>query len=79
MADVDPFFRNHFVLLGFGWLAFTFLTAPYWIYREFKRNPKEELPKWMGDARRRKIRLLVILYVATLVVLGALIFFATSD
>lgn len=39
--------------------ALILLTSPYWLYREITRSDDEELPDWMGDARARKVRLLM--------------------
>ncbi len=53
-----------FVILGF---AVVFLTSPYWLFREITRPNNEELPAWMGDARARKKRLVVIAGVLAIV------------
>lgn len=49
-------------------LAGIMLTSPYWLFRELTRPGDEPLPDWMGDARARKKRLLVILGVLALAV-----------
>lgn len=56
-------------------LAVALLTSPYWLFRELTRPNDEALPNWMGDARARKKRLVVIMGVLALV-FGALIIVA---
>lgn len=59
------------VAVGF---ALILITSPYWLYREIVRPNDEELPDWMGDARARKVRLLVTFGVLAAVVgAGALL------
>jgi hypothetical protein len=47
-------------------LAGVLLTSPYWLFREMTRSDDEQLPTWMGDARARKKRLVVIMGVLAL-------------
>ncbi len=58
------------VFLGFAGLV---LTSPYWLFRELIRPNDEKLPNWMGDARARKKRLLIIVGVLALVAGGVAI------
>ncbi len=57
---------------AFLFLAGVLLTSPYWLFREMTRSDNEQLPAWMGDARARKKRLLIIVGAFALVA-GALI------
>jgi hypothetical protein len=45
---------------AFLFIAGVMLTSPYWLFREITRPDNEPLPAWMGDARARKKRLLII-------------------
>ncbi len=36
------------------------LSSPYWLFREISRPSDDPLPAWMGNARTRKVRLVVI-------------------
>ena len=44
--------------------------APIGIVRELRRKPDEELPEWMGTARGRRLRLLIVLGVLGLAAAG---------
>jgi uncharacterized membrane protein HdeD (DUF308 family) len=50
------------IIFGFVLLAFAvmILSSPYWLFREITRRSDEPLPDWMGDARARKERLVLI-------------------
>ncbi|VTR95939.1 unnamed protein product [Gemmata massiliana] len=64
-----------FLLLGFAGMV---LTSPYWLFRELVRPNDEQLPTWMGDARARKKRLLIIMGILALIGGGAAIFAGLS-
>jgi len=55
------------------------LTSPYWLFREIIRPTNEPLPEWMGNARTRKVRLVVIVGVMALVAAGITIASGLSD
>jgi hypothetical protein len=48
---------------GFAFLLMLLVYLPIALYRDFRRSDDEELASWMGDARGRKRRLVVILTV----------------
>ncbi|VTT97949.1 unnamed protein product [Gemmataceae bacterium] len=54
-------------------VAVTALSSPYWLFREIARPSDEPLPRWMGDARTRKVRLVVIVGVMALVFGGLML------
>ena len=60
-------------------IAVIALTSPYWLFREMIRPDDERLPAWMGDARARKKRLLVIVGVLALVAAGFVIAVGLSE
>jgi hypothetical protein len=65
--------------IAFLLLAIIALTSPYWLFRELTRSHDEQLPTWMGDARARKKRLLIIVGVLALVVGGFAIAVGLSE
>jgi hypothetical protein len=65
--------------IAFVALAVAALTSPYWLFREITRRDDEPLPDWMGDARARKKRLLVIAGVFALAVGGFAIAVGLSE
>jgi hypothetical protein len=70
-------------LIIFGGVILTFAgvvaTSPYWLFRELLRPGDEELPGWMGDARARKKRLIVIPALSSLAVGGLAIAAGLSE
>jgi hypothetical protein len=55
------------------------LTSPYWLFREIIRPSDDPMPAWMGNARTRKVRLVVIVGVMALVAAGIIIAAGISD
>lgn len=68
------------IMFGALILAFAviLLSSPYWFLREFARPDDDPIPAWMGDARARKRRLVVILGVLTAIVGGFVLAFALA-